>query len=83
MGAGKVVTVIVQNVSQDRFRPITESIREAVESGPVGHAASLSNGTMQMAVGPVSDVAAFAKKLTFGKVMEVNKAAGKITIDAQ
>jgi hypothetical protein len=81
LGAENVVTVVVHNVPPGEFSSLQSQIREAVEGQVSGHAATVTGGTMRMALGPVGDAAALARRLPFGKVTNVNLEVRMIVVE--
>ncbi len=82
-GATRVVTVQAEPVEGSQFKEFTESIRTAANAERAGQAASLSNGMLRVAVGPVNDIQAFAERLDIGEVVDVDQAGQKITVEVR
>ncbi len=82
-GVERVVTVEADPVTGKRFQEITQAIRKAAHADQTGYAASLNNGMLRVAVGPVNDIQAFADRLDIGDVVDVNTSGHIITIDVR
>ncbi len=82
-GSQRVVTVLADPVDNEEFQRITESIRKAAHADRTGCAASLTNGMLRVAVGPINDIQAFADRLDIGTVIDVNQSGHTITVEVR
>ena len=70
-------------MDQDDYKRLTDAIQAAAGSDGSGYAASLRGGLLQVAVGPVSDIHAYAARLDIGEVVNVDVHGRTITVEPQ
>ena len=80
-GKERIITVLVDPVDQDDYKRLTDAIQSAAGSDGSGYAASLRGGLLQVAVGPVSDIHAYAARLDIGEVVNVDVHGRTITVE--
>lgn len=77
-----VMIVVVNKLDQDAEDDLLANLEKKSDDPDVGFADFLSVGKiLKLEVSPVKDVAAFAKKIDFAKVLEIDVKGRTITID--